>query len=98
MARKDYNDSNRYEAAAGAIRGSMALADVVCEMTTENDAGWAKFVIEDVQLALRVLLQCAHDRLDALQHENWISHALLGTYGEEAKSRALSEVAAESKS
>lgn len=85
----DYKDIDRFESTDAALRGALALGIVICEATIgEKAAAWADFVVEDLQGAQHALLLRAREELDALNGELWQAKALLGTYGDEAKSRA----------
>jgi len=85
----DYKDIDLYESTDAALRGALALALVICETTVgENVAGWADFVIEDLQGAQRDLLLRARAGLGELNGELWQAKALLGTHGDKAKACA----------
>jgi hypothetical protein len=96
MTHTSYVDSDHYEEADSALRGALALDAIISDASPggENANHWATHVMEDLEMARRILLNSARSSLNALWQENWRAHALLGKYGPETKAHVEAQVAA----
>lgn len=90
MTHTSYVDPDHYEEADSALRGAIALSIIISDASAggENAGYWSPHVMDDLEMARRILLNSARSSIKDMRQETWRAHALLGKYGPDAKARA----------
>ena len=89
-----FDTSCAAEKARWALNGAEAVAGVIhANIEGENEGFWSRGFIWQLQQGHDVLVAFAREQVEALAHELWYTHAMLGDYGPEAKARAQRELA-----
>jgi hypothetical protein len=78
-----------------ALNGAEAIASVIHgNIEGENKDFWSDGFMWHLHQGQTALLAFARRQADALEHELWYAHAMLGDHGEEAKARAKAQLKA----
>lgn len=99
MTHPDYVETDHFEAADSALLGALALGIIISNAGPggDDDGKWSIGMMDDLEMARRIILTAARSSLGALRQENWQAHALLGVYGPQAKARAEAEAFADAR-
>lgn len=89
----DKNDAG--ESARWALNGIEAISTIIMEnINGETKGHWSDDFIWHLHQGQEALSAFTRQQVEALQHELWYTHALLGDYGQDAKKRAESKLEA----
>lgn len=76
-----------------ALNGAEAISSIIVENTEGEAKGhWSEGFMWHLNQGQQALLAFARYQADAMQHELWYTHALLGDYGTDAKERVEKEL------
>lgn len=84
-----FDQGGAAESARWALNGASAIATIMMENIEGATKGqWSEGFMWHLHQGQEALMAFARYQVDALQHELWYTHSLLGDYGEHAKERA----------
>ncbi|MGS1013088.1 hypothetical protein ACVCL0_14215 [Rhodanobacter sp. UC4450_H17] len=81
------------ESAVWALNGAEAISTIIMEdIDGETKGKWSEGFLWHLHQGQQALLAFARNQTQALSHELWYTHALLGDYGEQAKADAIAKI------